>query len=176
MHSIIFTVVSFLSNVSSLLISLLTEKSHLSYSGHFILGWFHIAIRGVANNDGQSFIMISFAPGNAIIAWMLPCSMSALINNKLWRWVRERIQTKSWLSASVPVYSVFSEDSDEGRMSHLGADMTAEDITVLKNFSVSFPHYSSYIYVKLEDQLEVIIYHTGKRGKRGQHKWLARIL
>lgn len=45
-------------------------------------------------------IMKSFALGNVVIAPMLPGSMSALINNKLWgcRWERVRIkkQNKEW--------------------------------------------------------------------------------
>lgn len=43
-------------------------------------------------------IMKSFAPGNVIIAQMLPYSMSLLINSKPQGCEKERMQTKSWLS------------------------------------------------------------------------------
>ena len=71
---IIFTIASFLSNVSSLLISLLTEESQLSQGSLFwashpgMISYLQLEVMPTA----MVSIMKSFAPGNVIIARMLP--------------------------------------------------------------------------------------------------------
>lgn len=67
-------------------------------------------------------IMKSFALGNVIIAVVLPCSTSALINNKLWGCVRDQGTEKS--KTKQKKTGTEAEDSDEGRVSHSDTEMT----------------------------------------------------
>lgn len=114
-------------------------------------------------------IMKSFALGNVVIAPMLPGSMSALINNKLWgcRWERVRIKKKTKSGTK-------AEDTDEGRTSRSGGDMTSDHRAALKRVTLTpstqevlhFPHYSSFIFTW--DHLEVIIFTVVKSGRTVQ--------
>lgn len=70
------------------------QRSIQVYFGHLIQRYDFISQLEVLPTMMVS-IMKSFALGNVIIAGVLPCSTSALINNKLWGCVRDQGTEKS---------------------------------------------------------------------------------